>query len=547
MEPDIRDAGISLGDGGASSPSPEASSKTEADASPSVPDTAAPAISVVPERRVAWLRAAGRRGSAFLDRSFTQFADFIGYTHFRRPTVKSATDGGAPPRPTSTAVESGERPGAASSPTQGVEATLAIVNAAIAATPPKGQVLLPSDMAALANLLSDPPTGGDLEVLDALGACFGKDPSQASNRLLLAVARNLSRTFGRQGRLPMACRQAWQMLDPVLFIEEFAGQLAAICNFVLGWQADNAEFLILEFAETQLIQHLFESQHPRQHGALLVKVMQFKALSGQRMGIIRRIPARVELAIRGLERPAAIDYVRDSLLLLDHLARPDGFPPIVAEATAAHAKLTALATARFAPQPQLRMAEPGQPQAPAAAPAPVSAPAPQAAPAPAPAAPPPPQQVMVAPQPAPQQVAPAPQPVAVIQQVAPAPPPLPTPQMAVVVSGNRRLSQNQKTEAVLRVLRGEPLEVVAASVGTRPQVLAQWQSKFLEAGASALVRRRKNDPSVEQLKAKVTDLLAAIGELGIEVVQPAPYRPLALPAPSSSDAPGRSRRKRRIA
>jgi len=483
------------------------------------------------------LRALGAGGADILGRKVEQFSEFIGYTHFRRPPVQEPH--GPPPQrraPPAAAAPVAAAPAAPARPP--ADAALDIINAAIASTPAKGQVVLPGDVPALAELLAAPPPRGDLEVLDQLCACFGKDTRLSSNRLLLAVARNLATNFGRPGRLPMASRQAWQMLDPVLYVDECAGQLAAICNFILGWQKDSSEFLILEFAETQLVQYFFENLHPRHHGGLLLKVMQFKALSTQRLGFVRRIPARVEQIVKAMEPGPALEYIKDTLLLLEHLARPDGFPPIVSEATAAQAKVTALA-AKFSPQVELRMAQPAE--APAAPP-PVAAPPPPPAPAPqVVVAPPPPQPVAAVPPPPPPIEAP---------QLPPAPTAAPPQTLPVPTVPPRRLGQDQKTEAVLRVLRGESLEAVAASVGTRPQMLAQWQARFLEAGSAGLVRRRK-DATVEQLRAKVTDLLAVIGNLSSDAGR---KMPLALPSPSPQPQPQyidvtpkevrRSRRKR---
>ena len=65
---------------------------------------------------------------------------------------------------------------------------------------------------------------------------------------------------------------------------------------------------------------------------------------------------------------------------------------------------------------------------------------------------------------------------------------------------------------VLRLLRGESLDLVAREVGITAPTLASWQEAFLEGGGVAL-KSRKGDPSLEEnsrLKSKV-------GELTMEV------------------------------
>jgi transposase-like protein len=49
-----------------------------------------------------------------------------------------------------------------------------------------------------------------------------------------------------------------------------------------------------------------------------------------------------------------------------------------------------------------------------------------------------------------------------------------------------RWSAGKKTDAVLRLLRGEPLEVLSRELGVEAHRLAAWRDDFLEGGKDAL-------------------------------------------------------------
>lgn len=75
-----------------------------------------------------------------------------------------------------------------------------------------------------------------------------------------------------------------------------------------------------------------------------------------------------------------------------------------------------------------------------------------------------------------------------------------------------RWSVRRKVEAVLRLLRGESLDIVARNLGLKPSTLAKWRETFLHWGQEGL-KSRAGDPVVsenEKLKAK-------IGELTMEI------------------------------
>ena len=53
-----------------------------------------------------------------------------------------------------------------------------------------------------------------------------------------------------------------------------------------------------------------------------------------------------------------------------------------------------------------------------------------------------------------------------------------------------RWSAGKKTDAVLRLLRGEPLEVLSRELGVEANRLAAWRDDFLEGGKDALKGQR---------------------------------------------------------
>lgn len=57
----------------------------------------------------------------------------------------------------------------------------------------------------------------------------------------------------------------------------------------------------------------------------------------------------------------------------------------------------------------------------------------------------------------------------------------------------RRMTAKRKQEAVLRVLRGEPLETVARELHVTAADLSRWRDGFLEGGALDAVDLRRLD------------------------------------------------------
>jgi BioD-like phosphotransacetylase family protein len=62
-----------------------------------------------------------------------------------------------------------------------------------------------------------------------------------------------------------------------------------------------------------------------------------------------------------------------------------------------------------------------------------------------------------------------------------------------------RMTLRRKTEAVMRLLRGEDLELVSRSLGVTAATLTKWRESFLRAGEAAL-KVRPGDDRDEQIK-----------------------------------------------
>jgi transposase-like protein len=98
------------------------------------------------------------------------------------------------------------------------------------------------------------------------------------------------------------------------------------------------------------------------------------------------------------------------------------------------------------------------------------------------------------------------------------------------VPRQRRMSARKKQEAVLRVLRGEDLEVVSREVGTTAADLSAWRDGFLEAGAASLKSRPETDQGRElkAMREKIGEMTMAneLLEAKIDRLEAgAPFRP----------------------
>ena len=72
----------------------------------------------------------------------------------------------------------------------------------------------------------------------------------------------------------------------------------------------------------------------------------------------------------------------------------------------------------------------------------------------------------------------------------------------------RRMTVARKQEAVLRVLRGEPLELVARANEISAADLSAWRDSYLAAGAASLKSRPRDagDETIDRLRAKVGEI-----------------------------------------
>ena len=72
----------------------------------------------------------------------------------------------------------------------------------------------------------------------------------------------------------------------------------------------------------------------------------------------------------------------------------------------------------------------------------------------------------------------------------------------------RRMTAGRKRDAVLRLLRGEPLEIVARELAVTAADLSAWRDAFLEAGAASLKSRARDDrgETIDRLRTKVGEM-----------------------------------------
>lgn len=66
-------------------------------------------------------------------------------------------------------------------------------------------------------------------------------------------------------------------------------------------------------------------------------------------------------------------------------------------------------------------------------------------------------------------------------------------------SDRGRFSAKRKREAVLRLLRGEDLDLVSREIGVTGATLSTWRETFLEAGLGSL-RSKRSDERDERIK-----------------------------------------------
>jgi transposase len=91
------------------------------------------------------------------------------------------------------------------------------------------------------------------------------------------------------------------------------------------------------------------------------------------------------------------------------------------------------------------------------------------------------------------------------------------------------MSAKRKQSAVLRLLRGEELELVSRELAVTAAELSAWRDAFLAAGEASLKTRPADGRDVEigRLKAKVGDLAMANELLEVKIERLESGRPLA--------------------
>ena len=72
----------------------------------------------------------------------------------------------------------------------------------------------------------------------------------------------------------------------------------------------------------------------------------------------------------------------------------------------------------------------------------------------------------------------------------------------------RRLTAARKQEAVLRVLRGEDVDLVSRSLDATAADVSGWRDAFLEAGGTGLTHRPRDvrDEETDRLRARVGEI-----------------------------------------
>jgi hypothetical protein len=73
----------------------------------------------------------------------------------------------------------------------------------------------------------------------------------------------------------------------------------------------------------------------------------------------------------------------------------------------------------------------------------------------------------------------------------------------------RRMTAGRKRDAVLRLLRGEPLEIVARELAVTAADLSAWRDAFLDAGTASLKARPRDDrdEKIDRLQSKLGEVL----------------------------------------
>ena len=90
------------------------------------------------------------------------------------------------------------------------------------------------------------------------------------------------------------------------------------------------------------------------------------------------------------------------------------------------------------------------------------------------------------------------------------------PSTTAVGQDRGRFSAKRKTEAVLRLLRGEDLDTLSRELGVTAATLSGWRDSFLDGGTAAMKSRPADDRDEEiaRLRSKVGQLTMDVELLG---------------------------------
>ncbi len=93
----------------------------------------------------------------------------------------------------------------------------------------------------------------------------------------------------------------------------------------------------------------------------------------------------------------------------------------------------------------------------------------------------------------------------------------------------RRMSARRKQDAVLRLLRGEDLELLSRQLGITAAELSGWRDQFLAGGEASLKSRPADarDAEIGRLQAKVGELTMTTELLEAKIERLEAARPLA--------------------
>ena len=92
----------------------------------------------------------------------------------------------------------------------------------------------------------------------------------------------------------------------------------------------------------------------------------------------------------------------------------------------------------------------------------------------------------------------------------------------------RRMSARRKQDAVLRLLRGEDLELLSRELGVTAAELSGWREAFLAGGEASLKSRPADarDAEIGRLQAKVGELTMTTELLEAKIERLETHRPL---------------------